>query len=123
MKQFLIRWVILIVASIGILVLIHNAADEQIENWTWGAVLFYSLLTLFLYSLSDKLLKSGSKMFITYVYGSTFIRFLFSIFFIIIYLITNDLVSKSFIFSFIGLYLLFTTFEIYHLVVKLRTEK
>ena len=50
-------------------------------------------------------------------------RFIFSIFFVVIYLMVNEVRDKIVIVNFLFLYLLFTTFELYHLVTKLRTEK
>jgi len=51
------------------------------------------------------------------------IRMFFSIFFITINLIINHVKDKAFILSFMGLYLIFSLFEIFHLVFKLRAEK
>jgi uncharacterized membrane protein YagU involved in acid resistance len=57
------------------------------------------------------------------IMSGTGIRMLFSIIFIAIYLIVSDINSNLFIGYYLFLYLLFTIFEIYHLVHKLRTEK
>ena len=94
-----------------------------INSWTWGALVFFAALTTLIYYFGMNALNKSQRTFTNAVYGGVGIRFIFSIFFIVIYLVVNELRDKIFIVEFLLLYLLFTMFEIYHLVSKLRTEK
>lgn len=87
------------------------------------AVVFFALLSWGIFRLSISSLKASVKTFNTVVLGSMLIRMFFSIFFIAINLIINHVKDKAFILSFMGLYLIFSLFEIFHLVFKLRAEK
>lgn len=116
----------LILLSAGVfalLWLVHFLLKIEITAWTFGAYFFFLFITFFLNWMAERALNRSHAMFINFVYGTTLIRFIFSIFFIVIYLIINGVAERSFIFSFVFLYLFFTTFEIFHLVSKLRAEK
>lgn len=97
--------------------------SKAVSPWCWIALAFFFMLNLLVRFLAETSLKGSQKSFVTFVYGSTGLRFLFSIFFIAIYLIINDVMDKMVVGTFLFLYLLFTSFELYHLVAKLRTEK
>ncbi|MFT5725365.1 MAG: cobalamin biosynthesis protein CobD/CbiB [Bacteroidia bacterium] len=107
----------------GAMQLIHSAFSVPVSNWSWGAMGFFFGLNLLIHFLSENMAKSSQKSFLTFMYGSIAMRFIFSIFFIVIYLMVNEVRDKIVIVNFLFLYLLFTTFELYHLVAKLRTEK
>ena len=98
--------------------------NEHEQVWYWSALLFYLLLGLFIGKRSHKAIANDSNSaFFMGIMSGTGIRMLFSIIFIAIYLIVSDIKSNLFIGYYLFLYLLFTIFEIYHLVHKLRTEK
>ncbi|MFT7592085.1 MAG: hypothetical protein ACI9UJ_002014 [bacterium] len=107
----------------GLMQLIHSAFGQVVSLWSWLAIGFFFALNMLIHFISQTALKSSQKSFLTFMYGSIGLRFIFSIFFIVIYLIVNDIMDKVVIVNFLILYLLFTTFELYHLVAKLRTEK
>jgi len=107
----------------GLMQLIHSAFSLSVATWSWAAFGFFFTLNLLIHFLSESMLKSSQKSFLTFMYGSIAMRFIFSIFFIVIYLMVNEVRDKIVIVNFLFLYLLFTTFELYHLVTKLRTEK
>ena len=107
----------------GLMQLIHSAFGLSVSVWSWAALGFFMTLNLLIHFLSINMLKSSQKSFLTFVYGSIAMRFIFSIFFVVIYLMVNEVRDKIVIVNFLILYLLFTTFELYHLVAKLRTEK
>lgn len=97
--------------------------ELPVSSWTWFSVVFFFSMNMLIQFLSQTSLKGTQKSFVTFVYGSTGLRFIFSIFFIVIYLIISDVMDKFVIGSFLFLYLLYTSFELYHLVSKLRAEK
>jgi hypothetical protein len=115
--------VVLAIIVAGIMFAIHSAIGRPVSVWSWLAIGFFLALNTIIHFLSQNALKSSQKSFLTFVYGSIGMRFIFSIFFIVIYLIVNDVMDKVVVVNFLILYLLFTTFELYHLVTKLHTEK
>lgn len=123
MQKFFKQLSILTISAGGVLVLVHFLFNQPVDSWTWLGFAFFVSMTIFLYWLAEKAMSRSHKTFLNFVYGSSLIRFIFSIFFIVIYLIINEVAGRSFIFSFLFLYLLFTSFEIFHLVAKLRSEK
>ena len=92
-------------------------------NAIWIALTFFFVLTLVLYRMAMMGLKRSQKTFTISVLGSMTLRFIFSLLFLVIYLIINPEKNKAFIISFLFLYLFYTIFEIFQLVRKLRPEK
>lgn len=122
--KFISRLLILglIVGLLDIVYFYFTNEPEQV--WYWSALLYYLLLGLIIGKRSYKAIANDSNSaFFMGIMSGTGIRMLFSIIFIAIYLIVSDIKSNLFIGYYLFLYLLFTIFEIYHLVHKLRTEK
>lgn len=122
--KFISRLLILglIVGLLDIVYFYFTNEPEQV--WYWSALLYYLLLGLIIGKRSHKAIANNSNSaFFMGIMSGTGIRMLFSIIFIAIYLIVSDIKSNLFIGYYLFLYLLFTIFEIYHLVHKLRTEK
>ncbi len=112
----------LIVGLLDIVYFYFTNEPEQV--WYWSALLYYLLLGLIIGKRSHKAIANDSNSaFFMGIMSGTGIRMLFSIIFIAIYLIVSYIKSNLFIGYYLFLYLLFTIFEIYHLVHKLRTEK
>ena len=110
---------------VGILDIVYfYFTNEPEQVWYWSALLYYLLLGLIIGKRSHKAIANDSNSaFFMGIMSGTGIRMLFSIIFIAIYLIVSYIKSTLFIGYYLFLYLLFTIFEIYHLVHKLRTEK
>ena len=122
--KFISRLLILglIVGLLDIVYFYFTNEPEQV--WYWSALLYYLLLGLIIGKRSHNAIANDSNSaFFMGIMSGTGIRMLFSIIFIAIYLIVSDIKSNLFIGYYLFLYLLFTIFEIYHLVHKLRTEK
>lgn len=124
MKLIIFRLFLLTACCAAVIAaLLRWVPDYNPGNWVWIGLIFFFLLTLVLYKLVDRSLNAKQSTFSTALFGGMLIRFLFSIFFLVIYLIINKEKNLSFILTFLFLYLLFTIFEIVHLVRKLRLEK
>ena len=110
---------------VGILDIVYfYFTNEPEQVWYWSALLYYLLLGLIIGKRSHKAIANDSNSaFFMGIMSGTGIRMLFSIIFIAIYLIVSDIKSNIFVGYYLFLYLLFTIFEIYELVHKLRTEK
>ena len=122
--KFISRLLILclIVGLLDIVYFYFTNEPEQV--WYWSALLYYLSLGLIIGKRSHNAIANDSNSaFFMGIMSGTGIRMLFSIIFIAIYLIVSDIKSNLFIGYYLFLYLLFTIFEIYHLVHKLRSEK
>ena len=110
---------------VGLMNIVFFYITNELEQvWYWSALLYYIILGLVIGKRSHNAIAidSNSAFFLGIMSG-TGIRMLFSIIFIAIYLIVSDIKSNMFVGYYLFLYLLFTIFEIYELVHKLRTEK
>lgn len=119
-QAFYTRLTLFTLALAGILFLIQSKYD--ISQLIWGALAYFALLTMAVYVISQSGLKKDNKTFITRTYGAIGIRFLFSLFPLIIYFIFSPQKQLSFAFAYMFLYFFYTSFEIYCLVVNLRPD-
>ncbi len=94
--------------------------SEQI--WFWGSLAFFFALGVGISAISHRALKASNSAFFRGVMGAIGLRMMLGIFFLAIYLIVSEIKAKEFIVYYLILYLLFTIFEIYQLVAKLRPE-
>lgn len=95
--------------------------DEQL--WFLGTIGFFTLMGLVIGQISQKSVTASNAAFFRGVMGSIGLRMFLSLIFLAIYLVVSELKSTEFIVYFLILYLLYTIFEIYQLVSKLRAEK
>ncbi|MCB9261258.1 MAG: hypothetical protein H6607_02625 [Flavobacteriales bacterium] len=122
-KKFFPGLIMVTALSIAIIITIHTFMNKPIDVWNWLSLAFFFLLTLGISTFHNRMTTSNNKTFMSLLYGSMGLRFIFSIFFIVIYLIYNEITDKLVVVIFLILYLLFTSFELFHLVTKLRAEK
>jgi len=110
---------------VGLMNIVFFYFTNELEQiWYWSALLYYLILGLVIGKRSHNAIANDSNSaFFIGIMSGTGIRMLFSIIFIAIYLIVSDIKSNMFVGYYLFLYLLFTIFEIYQLVHKLRTEK
>lgn len=94
------------------------------DMWFWASLSYYFILGIGIgWKTQKAVISKSNSQFFAGVMGGTGIRMLLSILFLAIYLIISDIKSMEFIVYYLFLYLLFTIFEIYQLVSKLRPEK
>jgi hypothetical protein len=105
-------------------ILIFKGAQEKIplSNLVWLALIYFYFMSLVIYFISKSGLKKDNKTFITRIYSSIGIRFIFSLSPLLIYLFFSSTKELSFIISYLLLYFFYTAFEIYFLVVNLRPD-
>lgn len=87
----------------------------------WFGLLFFVLLNTVIYLLSVRSLRMNTKNSMTIILSAMMFRMMMTLIYVIIYWFS---VAKDFYFlgSFLFLYVLFTIFEIYHLVTNLRPD-
>lgn len=109
---------------IGLLLFLIQKVQQKVEigNLCWMALIYFLLLTIIIYRISFSALKKGTEIFVGRIYSAIGIRFIFSLFPLIIYLMFIPDYQISFIIVYLFLYFFYTAFEIYHLVVNLRPD-
>jgi hypothetical protein len=125
MKLGFIAKLAVLVIVIGLLLAAFLYIKNDVESlWYWVALAFYALMGIVIGIKTQNAVTSASNSkFFAGVMGGTGVRMLLSILFIAIYLIYSEIRSTHFIVYYLTLYLLFTIFEIYQLVARLRAEK
>ena len=91
-----------------------------LSNLVWIALLYYVLLSYITFRITHSSINKDNKTFFTRTYSAIGIRFLFSLFPLILYMLFSPSVSLPLVVVYLLFYLLFTSFEIYFLVVNLR---
>lgn len=88
----------------------------------WPSLVYFYLLSFVVGAITHSGLKKDNKTFLTRTYSAIGIRFVFSIFPVLIYLLFSPVRELTFIVIYILLYFFYTSFEIYILVVNLRPD-
>ncbi len=106
-----------------ILLIIQNVQQKFVIDYlTWGALIYFLLLTIVIYKISYSALSKKNEIFLGRIYSAIGLRFVFSIFPLIIYMIFVTERQIPFIIVYLLLYFFYTAFEIYFLVVNLRPD-
>lgn len=106
-----------------LILIIQNFQDKLVlGNLIWASLLYYYLLSLSTGLITISGMKKNNKTFITRTYSSIGIRFIFSIFPLAIYLFFSATQEIPLIVAYLLLYFLYTSFEIYFLVITLRPD-
>lgn len=124
MKSFLIKAAVTSVAlTIGSVIIDKMVDQFDLGVFTWSIPLFFLIITgiTYYFIFSGKRGKQGS--FFARVIGSMVLRIILCLIFITIYLYMYKLSNVSVVVYFMVAYFIYTTFEIYDLVSKLRAEK
>ncbi len=110
-----------------IIALIFFAAQNlqtkiHLSNLIWPALIYFLVLSYITFRITSSTVDKNNKTFITRTYSAIGIRLIFSIFPLIIYLFFYTGFELTFVLAYFLLYLLFTSFEIYFLVITLRPD-
>jgi hypothetical protein len=89
---------------------------------TWGVFAFFFIISTFIYLLSKFILQASPSKALTLLLGTLLLRLFLSFGYFAIYVSFTGNYSISFAAVFMILYLLFTVFENYHLVINLRPD-
>lgn len=119
-----IRNLLLISAIVLVITyLLFTFIGSKEQYWFLGSIAFFTLLGLVIGRITQRSVTATNAAFFRGVMGAIGLRMLFSLIFLSSYLIISELKQTEFIVYFLILYLLYTIFEIYQLVSKLRPEK
>ncbi len=119
-KKYLIS---LLLFSLAVGALIYFiGAKFMISSLIWFAWAYLIALSVASHVIASSGIHRDNKIFITRMYGSIGVRFIFSIFPLIIYLLFSNIKDVPLVIAYVLLYFFYTSFEIYHLVVNLRPD-
>lgn len=119
--RFIIRLLLYALAMAGIIYLLQRQTTI-IPVGTWGVFAFFLGISLFIFVLSTFILKSSPATALRLLLGTLLLRLFLSFGYFAVYVYATGDTSVSFAAVFMILYLLFTIFENYHLVINLRPD-
>ena len=124
MKGFLVKSIITtVILAVGATLLNSYIPSLKLGPYSYVIPLFFLLITGAAYYLVYAGKKGGQGIFFARVVGGMVLRIILCLFFVAIYLYFNKLNNIYVIVYFMVAYFIYTTFEIYDLVSKLRAEK
>ncbi len=94
----------------------------RFSAYEWGGLVFFYIGNLMVYMLAIQAFKVNPKSFLRIIYLSMGTRLFLSLAYLITCLVLSGETSIRFVMVFFILYLLFTVFEIYCLVINLRPD-
>ena len=99
-----------------------NASDVILVPKFWVIFGFLSVLTIIAYGISVFGIKNGGENSVYIIMSAIIIKLLFSMMFVVVYLLKFRVNSLFFALEFFSLYFLFTSFEVYALLRNLRHQ-
>lgn len=121
MNPFLKNNTIALLIAVSLTYLVQKFLAPNLQDWLYLAILFFfslNLLVVWLFSINN----NKARVFVNNVMISSMLRMFSSLGFITAYLLLTSIIDKASVIFFLFYYLLFTAFEIYYLVYKLRPE-
>ncbi len=120
MFRSFIAKLILITAAIAAVLAMGNFLSPFLRSFqifSWSALAFFFLLTVITGYMGFRAIDKSTHGFIASVNGIVLLKLVLSIGFLICFLLITKPAASTFIVSFFFLYITFTVFEIYQLVV------
>ncbi|WP_423146961.1 hypothetical protein [Rubrolithibacter danxiaensis] len=122
-KRFLILFLALTaIAGIAAYLIDAFLINNVLVPKFWVLFGFIAIITLIVYMVASVGIKKGGEISVYSVLGSIVVKLLFSMAFILVYLLKFSVNSVYFIVEFFSLYFLFTAFEVYCLLRNLRHQ-
>lgn len=124
MKKFITKIIAITLIIIGLSLMADKFITQiDLGYYAWIMPVFYCVLTIISYALIYKGKSGKQGAFFARMSGGMMMRMFFCIIFVVIYLYFSEVTSIAIVIYFMFLYFIYTTFEIYDLVYKLRSEK
>ena len=102
--------------AIGISCIHHLALYHLGKTLSWASFIFFIFFSMSVFALSKRSVASLNPQLFTQVFlGSTIIKLIFSLGLVLIFKEDDSVASKLYILPFMGIYLIYTVFEIYFL--------
>ena len=111
---------IVLVTSVGAIIL-SKVHDKWVNSYFWTIQGFFCVISMLSHVVSSLGIKSRGE-FHTYYLGSMAVRFILSLFFILFSLVYLSDNKITYVVNFLILYIIYASFEIYHLLRNLRAD-
>ncbi|MCB0644436.1 MAG: hypothetical protein KDC44_22485 [Phaeodactylibacter sp.] len=122
--QFYKQFILITIGTIALLILLHTFAGfKEFQVLSWLSLGFFFLVSWTMYTLGSRLAVSSNKnAFTSMVMVFVFAKMLLSVLIIAVYAKTFEPQSKLFVLPFFLVYLIYTIFETYFLMIVGRTK-
>lgn len=120
-NRFWLEFIVFTLFIVGGIQLIQYWKSEWVSPLYWVILGFFSLISLITHMVSQIGIKNRQD-FHFYYYVSMGIRFFISLFFIVLSAILIEVGRVPYVLNFFVIYILYTSFEIYHLIRNLRPD-
>lgn len=120
------RSLFILIAVLGVSILVASVLGilkADYVNFTWLSYLFLSLISLFVVSLGGMARKASPNKSVSIIMGAMGLKFLFSLFVIVLYVWVSKPQSAAFVLPFFVLYAIFAVFETKALIKNTDTRQ
>jgi hypothetical protein len=121
LANFWFGYIILLILTSAIALTTTYVKPEFLSNHFWTIQGFFGVISILSHVISNLGLKSRDE-FHTFYLGSMAVRFVFSLFFILLSLVYLSGNKITYVANFFILYIIYASFEIYHLLRNLRAD-
>ncbi len=121
LSNFWFGYIFLVILTSAIALLVSQSKPVWINPYFWMIQGFFGVISILSHLISNMGLKSKEE-FHTFYMGSMALRFILSIFFILLSLIYLSDNKITYVANFFILYIVYASFEIYHLLRNLRAD-
>ena len=122
-KLFFNKLIILTLCISCAIGLFQNLQNKiYLDHFIWIVLAYFFVLTIVVYFISLSGLKKENKTFLTRTYGAMGLRFVFSFFPLLIYIIFIPKMQLSFVLAYMLIYFFFSVFEVLILTVNFRPD-
>jgi len=120
-SNFWFGYIILVILTSAIAIIVSHAQPKWINSYFWMIQGFFGVISILSHLVSQLGIKRKGE-FHTFYMGSMAVRFILSIFFILLSLIYLSDNKITYVANFFILYIVYASFEIYHLLRNLRAD-
>ena len=121
LSNFWVGFSLIVIATSIIAISISKVHENWVNTYFWTIQGFFCIISILSHLVSTLGIKSRDE-FHTYYLGSMAVRFILSLFFILISLLYVADNKITYVLNFLILYIIYASFEIYHLLRNLRAD-
>jgi len=114
-------FIVLVILTTGLAYLIQHISNKLINPNFWIIQCFFCIISVFSHLISSLGTKNKGEFHVFYL-GSMAVRFVLSLFFILLSLLYLSDNKITYVANFFILYITYASFEIYHLLRNLRAD-
>lgn len=120
-SNFWVGFVGLLIVTSGLAMILSQTSKELIHPYFWIIQSFFGIISILSHLVSTMGIKNQGEFHVFYM-GSMAVRFVLSLFFILVSVVFLKEQRITYVVDFFILYILYASFEIYHLLRNLRAD-